>query len=174
MRRPANIAKLTLFLESLGKSATGRGVVYLTGGATALLLGIRAETIDVDIKLDPEPVGVFDAIAKLKNDLDLNIELAAPDQFIPELPGWRDRSQLISKTGTIEVRHYDFYSQALAKIERGHPNDLEDVRGYLKLGLIDLKKLKEFFDLIRADLVRYPAINIAEYERRVVAFIASH
>ena len=57
----------------------------------------------------------------------MNIELAAPDQFIPELPEWRDRSQFIESIGKVDFYHYDFYSQALAKLERGHDRDLKDV-----------------------------------------------
>ena len=53
-------------VEELAAKARGPGNVYFTGGATALLLGLREQTIDVDIKLDPEPAGVFEAIADLK------------------------------------------------------------------------------------------------------------
>jgi hypothetical protein len=28
-------------------------------------------------------------------ELELNVELAAPDQFIPEVPGWRERSRFV-------------------------------------------------------------------------------
>ena len=56
--------KLEAFMQAIGHRATTPGVVYLTGGATALLLGIREQTVDVDIKLDPEPGGVFQAIAE--------------------------------------------------------------------------------------------------------------
>lgn len=43
-------------------------------------------TIDVDLKADPEPSGFFEAIAILKDELSVNIELANPSDFIPELP----------------------------------------------------------------------------------------
>ena len=52
------------------------------GGATAVLLGIRDQTIDIDVKLDPEPAGVFESIARLKEQLHVSVELAAPDQFL--------------------------------------------------------------------------------------------
>ena len=32
-----------------------------------------------------------------KDTLDVNVELAAPDQFIPALPGWRERSEFIAE-----------------------------------------------------------------------------
>src|SRR5437870_12400565 len=113
MRQKVTRAKLQQFMEALAAAARSPGKVYLTGGATALLLGFREQTIDIDIKLDPEPAGVFQAIADLKDTLEVNIELAAPDQFIPELPGWRERSQSIMTAGKVEFRHYDFCSQAL-------------------------------------------------------------
>ena len=76
-------------MEAFGREATGPGRVYLTGGSTAVLEGWREATVDVDLKLDPEPAGAFEAIAHLKDTLDINVELAAPDQFVPPLPGWQ-------------------------------------------------------------------------------------
>ena len=56
-----------------------------------LVLGWRGSTVDVDIRLDPKPPGIFQAIAKIKKELNINIELASPRDFLPPLPGWRDR-----------------------------------------------------------------------------------
>ena len=52
--------KLDAIMSQLGSRATTPGTVYITGSSTALLLGIRDQTIDIDIKLDPEPEGVFE------------------------------------------------------------------------------------------------------------------
>src|SRR5438270_9677044 len=98
MRRQVDRTNLERFMEELGKRASSRGTVYLTGGSTALLLGFRDQTVDIDIKLDPEPKGAFQAIAELKETLGINVELASPDQFIPPLPGWKERSQWIITT----------------------------------------------------------------------------
>jgi hypothetical protein len=46
--------------------------------------------------------------------------IASPAHFIPELPGWRERSLLIEREGLVSFYHYDPCSQALAKIQRGH------------------------------------------------------
>jgi len=73
-------AKLQRLMAEVGRRARGPGRIYLTGGATALLFGWRSSTVDVDIKLDPEPPGVFEAIASLKNELDVNVELASPEE----------------------------------------------------------------------------------------------
>ena len=61
--------------------------VYLTGGACAVLQGWRDSTLDVDLKLVPDSDALLQAIPRLKESLEINVELAAPDQFIPEVPG---------------------------------------------------------------------------------------
>ena len=104
MRAAANVAKIHAFMAALGSTAKSPGCIYLTGGATALLHGWRASTVDVDLKADPEPQGMFEAIAQLKDTLDVNVELAAPDQFIPALPGWRERSSFIAAGRVLSLR----------------------------------------------------------------------
>ena len=158
-------------MERLGRSATSPGVVYLVGGATSLLLGIRVQTIDIDLKLDPEPGGVFEAISRLKDELNINVELAAPDQFVPPLPAWKDRSACILKAGVVEFRQYDLYSQALAKLERGHATDWVDINAYLARGLIEKDRFEELFDGVKDDLMRYPAVDSEELMRRVDEFV---
>jgi len=157
-------------MAAIGERAGGPGVIYLTGGATALLFGWRQTTIDVDIKPDPEPPGLFEAIATLKESLDLNIELASPDQFIPTLPGWRDRSIFIATHGPVSFYHYDLYSQALAKLQRGHARDLRDVAAMRSARLIEPERLPQLFRDIQPQLIRYPAIDAATFERAVREF----
>ncbi|MGH7147689.1 MAG: hypothetical protein ACREYE_01465 [Gammaproteobacteria bacterium] len=88
--------------------------------------------------------------------LDTNIERAAPDDFVPALPGWQERSRF---SGPIEFRHYDFYGQALAKIERGHKQDIADVQSMLARQLIKPDMLLDLYRQIQASLTRYPAID---------------
>src|SRR6266568_6138182 len=102
MRRKVTVATLKQFMQELAAAAQSPGKVYFTGGATALLLGFREQTIDVDLKLDPEPEGAFEAIAVLKDRLNLNVELASPDDFIPPAPNWRERSQHIATIGSLQ------------------------------------------------------------------------
>lgn len=92
MRRLADTDAVRAFLRELARSAEEAARVYLTGGATAVLLGWRPTTIDVDMKLVPEADALLRAIARLKDQLAINVELAAPSDFIPELPGWDGRS----------------------------------------------------------------------------------
>src|SRR6185369_17521810 len=128
MREKVDAEVLEKFMRALGRSGRKSARIYLVGGATAVLLGWRATTIDVDIKLMPAVNDILRTLPQLKEQLHINIELASPDDFIPALPGWEMRSRFISREGTIDFFHYDFYGQALAKIERGHSTDLRDVR----------------------------------------------
>jgi len=170
MRPLTDAPRLQAFMDGIGRSAKGPGRVYLVGGATALLLGIRPQTVDIDIKLDPEPAGVFEAIAELKESLGVNVELSSPDDFVPALPGWRERSQFIVRHGQVEFFHYDFYGQALAKISRGHAKDLADARALVELGLVSVGKLAELFEEIKPMLMRYPRLNPDVLEGKVIAF----
>ncbi|MDE0450605.1 MAG: hypothetical protein OXI90_02415 [Gammaproteobacteria bacterium] len=154
-------------MRFLGREARGDGRIYLVGGASAVIVGWRDTTIDIDLKLDPEPPGVFEAIAHAKDALDMNLELASPDDFIPTLPAWRDRSVFVARHGAVEFLHYDFYAQALAKIERGHVQDLGDVEAMSRLKLIEPDRLMRLFGAIESDLVRYPALDPARFRHRV-------
>ena len=167
MRETTDAAKVQELMRLLGAEARGKGRIYLVGGSSAVLLGWRATTVDVDLKLDPESVGVFHAIARAKNTLNMNVELAAPDDFIPPLPDWRERSPFIARYGSVDFFHYDFYAQALAKIERGHEQDLRDVEAMRRERLIEPLRLIEFFDAIEPGLVRYPAIDAACFREKV-------
>ncbi|HEX2223337.1 MAG TPA: DUF6036 family nucleotidyltransferase [Thermoanaerobaculia bacterium] len=167
MRRLVDEAGIRRFMKSLGAVAEKDVRLYFTGGATAVLLGWRASTVDIDIKLDPERDEVFRAIPKLKDQLQVNVELASPDGFIPPLPGWQERSAFIAREGRLSFYHYDFYSQALAKIERGHSQDLSDVREMLDRGLVEPKELLRRFEEIEPGLYRYPAVDPVSFRRAV-------
>lgn len=103
MRQPVDAARLRAFLEALGSAASRDVTVYLTGGATALLFGWRQSTVDVDLKVVPEDDALLRALPGLKEALRLNVEMAAPDQFLPELPGWRERSPSVGRIGRAAV-----------------------------------------------------------------------
>ena len=127
-------------------------------------------TVDVDLKADPEPAGFFEAIAVLKDELEVNIELASPDDFIPPLPNWRERSLFIARHGLLDFYHYDPYSQALSKLERGHARDLTDVDAMLQSGLIQRDPLFQQFLQIEPLLIRYPALDPKSFRAVVAAF----
>jgi Nucleotidyltransferase of unknown function (DUF6036) len=171
MRAETNAAKVWRLMQELGERSKGPGKVYLTGGATAVLEGWRDTTVDVDLKLDPEPAGALEAIRLLKDELDINVELAAPDQFIPPLPGWRERSRYVGSWGNVDFYHYDAHAQALSKIERGHARDLVDAREMVARGLVSAEQLLSAFAAIRSELERYPAIDERAFEAKLGAFV---
>ena len=177
MRQRVTIETLQQFMEGLAAAARSPGKVYLTGGATALLLGFREQTLDIDLKLDPEPEGAFEAIAALKNHLDVNVELASPDDFIPAAADWRERSRHIASMGGVQFFHYDFASQALSKLERGHAQDLKDVASFLRGGHVTANELRKGFEQIQPGLVRYPAVDPQQFKQKIEDFLtnlASH
>jgi hypothetical protein len=167
MRELATADRIREFMRRLGEAARTDARIYLTGGATAVLIGWRDTTIDVDIKIVPDSDEVFRALPELKEALRLNIELASPDQFIPPLPGWEPRSLFVAREGRVDWLHYDPYSQALSKIERAHDRDVGDVQEMLRRGLVQPALLRELFEKIRPDLIRYPAIDPGSFARKV-------
>lgn len=160
---------LTRFMRALGRAATAETRVYFTGGVTAVLYGWRQSTIDIDLELVPDRNELLRAIAVLKDELQVNVELAAPSHFIPELPGWQTRSAYITREGAVSFYHYDFYAQALAKIERGHAQDAVDVQAMLEARLVQPARLRELFAAIEPELYRYPAIHPPSFHDAVDA-----
>jgi len=171
MRPAIDPSKLRRVLETLGRRCRGPGRIYLTGGASALLVGWRSSTLDVDLKLDPEPAGAFEAIAKLKDELDVNVELASPDQFIPVPGDWRQRSVFIVRHGEVAFYHFDFRAQALAKLARGHDRDLADVRAMLAEALVSKEDLRAALREVEPQLLRYPGLDAEVFQRRVTDFL---
>jgi hypothetical protein len=169
MRQLADSARIHALMRELGRAASSSGRVYFTGGATAVLVGWRAATIDVDLKLVPDQDAVLRAIPNLKESLQLNVELASPDDFIPVREGWQDRGVFIAQEGPLAYYHFDFVAQALAKIERAHAQDLADVREMIQRGLVDRTRLRYEFALIEPHLYRYPAIDAASFSQSLAA-----
>lgn len=130
MRQVADADRVRRFMKALGGEAP-------TEARAAVLFGWRATTIDIDV----------------------NVELASPADFIPVPPGWEERSRFITQEGKVSFHHFDLYAQALAKVERSHAQDLEDVKEMRRLGLIDPARAVEYF--------RYPAIDPKSFRRAV-------
>jgi hypothetical protein len=167
MRKLADSSRIEQFMRELGRAVDVEGHIYLTGGATAVLYGWRATTIDVDIKLIPDRDEILREIPRLKEELDLNIELAAPSDFIPLPEGWENRSPLIARKGKLSFHHFDPVAQALSKIERGHSQDVQDVREMIAHGLVDPPNVLSQFESIEPDLYRFPAIDPASFRKAV-------
>ena len=167
MRQLADAEGIRRFMRALGTAADVECAAYLTGGATAVLHGWRAATVDVDLLLAPESDRLLRAIAELKNELRINVELVSPADFIPVPAGWEDRSLFAAREGRVSFYHYDPYSQVLAKIERGHEQDLDDVRSFVASGLVELSRAHALFAEIEPQLYRFPAVDPGAFRRAV-------
>lgn len=170
MREIADRHRIEAFLAAFAREATQPTDIFLVGGATAVLVGWRPSTIDIDLVMRPESDALLRAIPSLKERLHVNVELASPDQFIPVPPGWEERSPLVSRIGRVTVRHYDLVAQALSKIERGHGRDLADVAAMVDRGLISGAEVRAMFSRIEPELYRFPAIHAPSFRRAVDDF----
>lgn len=173
MREKVNAEVIERFMKALGRTGRSNARIYFVGGVSAVLLGWRESTIDIDLKLIPEANEILKALPDLKERLQINVELASPDDFIPPLPGWEERSGFIAREGSIDFFHYDFYAQALAKIERGHSTDLLDVREMIERGLVEPSRLLENFATIEDRLYKYPAVDPKSFRRAVEELVRS-
>jgi hypothetical protein len=162
-------ARVEAFMEAAGRAAAEEGVCFLVGGATAVLVGWRDSTIDVDIRLEPAQESVLRCLEALKQEQQINVELASPRDFVPLPAGWRARSPTIRRVGRLTFCHFDLYSQALAKLERGHTLDLADVAAMLELGLVEREVLRRMYDEIEPELFRFPAIDRTSFRAAVEA-----
>jgi hypothetical protein len=167
MRESLTADSLNRFMRALANVARTPSRVYLVGGASAVLLGWRNSTIDLDLKLIPETDELLRSLPTLKEQLKINIELASPDDFIPALPGWQERSQFIQQEGRLAFYHYDFYAQALAKIERRHERDVRDLERFFSTRLVDPDQLLELFGSIEDQIYRYPDLDARAFRRAV-------
>jgi hypothetical protein len=146
-------------MRAIAAEAREAGRIYLAGGASAVLQHWRSSTFDVDITIIPERDRILRAIPDLKERLHVNVELASPADFVPPLRGWEDRSPFITREGVIAFHNFDFYTQALSKLERGHHKDLLDVASMVRDRLVVPSRLLTLFEEVEDQLYRYPAVH---------------
>jgi hypothetical protein len=169
VRELADAERIRRFMRALGAEADEDGAVFFTGGATAVLIGWRATTIDVDLKLVPESDRLLRALPRLKEELRINVELVSPSDFIPVPAGWENRSVFVARERRLSFYHFDPYAQALAKLERAHTLDLEDVTELVERGLVDPAQAVSYFEQIEPELYRFPALDPRSLRARVRA-----
>ncbi len=172
MRAPLDRDKLRAFMAELARGARGIGTgrVYLVGGGTAVWLGWRPSTIDVDLHGEPEQL--FSDIQGLKERLSVNVEFARPEDFVPELPGSGDRHVFVEKIGAVSYYHHDPYAQTFSKVARGFERDLEDAERFVGSGMVDPVRLSELVGSIAAESwAKYPALSPAGTVAAVEEFV---
>ncbi len=131
LRPPVDRPAIERFLQRLGRLVRHPGRIYLVRGAALVhhqVRGPHATTLDIDLALEVNnEQEIESAIQRLKQELDVNVELASPGDFIPLPSSWQRQAQYIGRYGPLEVFYFDYYSLALSKIERGTERDLHDV-----------------------------------------------
>lgn len=172
MREELTRERLVLLMKELARGAPRRGAyqVYLVGGGTAVYLGWRRSSIDVD--LFSEQQRVFRGIQEVKERLNMNIEFARPEDFVPPLKGSADRHVFIDKMGSITFYHYDPYAQLLSKVVRGFQRDLDDAREFVRSGMVEAGKFRSLVKAIPGfAYAGYPSLSRAAVERAVEDFL---
>lgn len=167
MRGLADAERIRRFMRAFGAAADEEANAYFTGGATAVLVGWRESTIDVDLLLVPDSEALLRALPRIKDELELNVELASPLDFIPVPEDWEGRSPSIGREGRVSFHHFDPYAQALAKVERAHAQDLEDVAALVEVALVEPARALAYFEEIEPELYRFPAIDPRTFRARV-------
>jgi len=124
-------------MNELARCAPGRKSyrVYFVGGGTAVLAGWRKSTIDADLAADDD--AIFRDVQGMKERLQLNIEFARPEDFVPPLKRSKERHVFIETIGRVAFYHYDPYAQMLSKVIRGFNRDMQDAHGFIRSGMVD-------------------------------------
>lgn len=136
MRPPVDRARIAAFLSRLG-STNLSGRLFLAGGSALVYQGVRGGTLDIDIALESDnEAQLLETIRRLKDELQVNVELSSPGDFVPLPAGWHDRAQFIGRFGGLDVFSFDWYSIALSKLARGSERDLNDVVQLARDGLV--------------------------------------
>ncbi|GIV84823.1 MAG: hypothetical protein KatS3mg052_1830 [Candidatus Roseilinea sp.] len=151
MRPPIDRLRVHYFLVKLGIEFRHPARVYLVGGTTLVYEGLRDQSLDIDIhyEVDDEHEAEFaQVVRRLKEELQINVEQASPGDFIPLPAGWKERAKHVGRFGQVDVFHFDLYSTALSKIERGREGDFQDVLALLQSGQIEMDMLRQAFNNI--------------------------
>ncbi len=173
MRKPLTREHLVLLMKELARSAPRRGAfrVYFVGGGTAVYLGWRRSSIDVDLFSDQDVI--FRDIQAIKERLNINIEFARPEDFVPPLEGTAERHVFIEKVGAISFYHYDPYAQLFSKVVRGFERDLDDARNFVSSGTVDPAQFRKLVKKIPdTAYARYPRLSKKGVEGAVERFLA--
>ncbi len=144
-RQSVDRERIWRFFEELGKRFRGAARIFLVGGTTTVFEGLRESTIDIDLTIEvaPEDHGaLIAAIRDLRDELSVNVEEVSPGDFIPLPHGQESRHVFIARFGSIDLFHFDPYSTALSKVERGRTQDFEDVIALLRAGKIEWERLE--------------------------------
>jgi hypothetical protein len=172
MREELTRDRLISLMKELARTAPpdGNYRVYLLGGGTAVYLGWRRSSIDVDLFSDQQDV--FGDIQAIKERLNMNIEFARPEDFVPPLRGTLDRHVFIDTIGRISFYHYDPFAQLLSKVVRGFQRDLDDAKEFVRRGMVDPRRFRNLVaEIPDSAYARYPSLSRSGVEEAVEIFL---
>lgn len=174
MREELTRERLLELVKALARSAPRRRTyrLFLVGGGSAVYLGWRRASIDVDLFTEED--ALFRNIQEIKERLNVNVERVRPEDFVPPLADSEDRHVFIDRVGTIALYHYDPYAQLLSKVVRGFQRDMADAREFIKSGMVDAHA---FRTLVRgipdSAYAKYPRLSRRGVESAVDAFLSA-
>jgi len=173
MREEITKESLVSLMKELAMEAPRRGAyrVYFVGGGTAVSLGWRQSSVHVDLYSDQDVI--FRNIQKIKERLNINIEFARPEDFVPPLKRTADRHVFIDTIGKVTFYHYDPYAQLLSKVVRGFKRDLKDAKKFVESGIVNLKKFRSLVTAIPDSMyAKYPTLSRSAIENAVEIFLS--
>ena|SRR3989304_7429171 len=90
----------------------------------------------------------IECIRSISREMQIPVEQASPDEFLPLPSGYENRHRYIGRYGNLEVFHFDFYSVALGKLNRGTEKDFSDVTQMVQVGVIRFSELEGYLQEI--------------------------
>src|SRR5258705_2141519 len=102
LRQPVSRERIEEFLRWLGAHYRRRARLFLVGGTTVVYEGLRRQTMDIDLAIEvaaDDHAALLAILREARNTLDINIEEAAPSDFIPLPAGYAERHQFIGRYG---------------------------------------------------------------------------
>jgi hypothetical protein len=174
MRNRLTHESLQALMRELARSAKPKRSyeVYLVGGGTAVFEGWRESSIDADLYAEQDEI--FRDVQGIKERLQLNIEFARPEDFVPPLEGSETRHVLIETVGRVSFYHYDPYAQVLSKVVRGFARDVADAKAFVTSGMVDPHELERLVHGIPESVYsKYPRLSSVAVRAAVDDFLSS-
>jgi hypothetical protein len=132
-------AEIQAILNAMGKRVPPASRLILIGGSALSLLGNPRPTIDIDFigdDLHPEPL--HQAILRIAEELEVDVEPVPLDRFIPLPQGNEGRTIRVGQFGNLEIFIADPYSIALSKLDRGSDTDYDDLVFLVQRNHVDI------------------------------------
>jgi hypothetical protein len=148
LRQAVNRERISEFLRQVGERYHKPARLYLVGGTSLVFEGYRQQTLDVDLVIEVSADNHGDlihALQEIMRLLDVNVEEASPGDFIPLPAGYAERHIFLGRYGQVDVFHFDLYSTALGKVERGRRQDIADVVALLDNVRIEWSRLESMY-----------------------------